>query len=128
MLPFGQMLTANCPLDKCPPDKCPPPITLWTIALRTIALHCLEGIWLESIWQRAFGQRMESICLEGICPEGFFWRAIVKEHLAEGFCLGEQVEPNLYFATVFPLFLMINFDFNRSNFLYNFLQNNLLVR
>ena len=30
----------------------------------------------------------------GHCPEGFFWRAIVKEHLAEGFCLGEQVEPN----------------------------------
>ena len=50
---------------------------------------------MESIWQRAFGQRMESICLEGICPEGFFWRAIVKEHLVEGFCLGEQVEPNL---------------------------------
>ena len=49
---------------------------------------------MESIWQRAFGQRMESICPEGICPEGFFWRAIVKEHLAEGNLLGEQVEPN----------------------------------
>ena len=85
----SQKLSKKCPLDKCPPKN-----ALRTIALRTIALHCLEGIWLESIWQRAFGQRMESICLEGICPEGFFWRAIVKEHLAEGFCLGEQVEPN----------------------------------
>ena len=40
------------------------------------------------------------MCLEGICPEGFFWRAIVKEHLAEGFCLGEQVEPNHFWPIV----------------------------
>ena len=97
-LPSGQMPSANCPLDKCPPDKCSPPIALWTNALRQLPSEgfCLEGICLESIcfWRAFFGGHLsrghflESFWLW----RAFVWRATGGGHLAEGICLGEQVE------------------------------------